>query len=614
MTENILSAIKRGENVLIHAPGGTGKTYLLKQIAEKCIEWKKKIACVAPTGVAALGLSNKILTSEGVANISGTTIHSWGGIGIGDLPADKLLEKVLRWPSSKAKWVTVDIIITDEISMVSAELLDKLDYIAKRIRRIPKPFGGIQLVLAGDFLQLPPVKAEWAFKSMIWDSLVLKPFSLYEPQRYPDIKWFQLLLRVRKAQHTPDDIKFLQTRVRAYEKWRRDMELNTDETIIKPTVLHSRRADVDLDNDVELQKLQNKEEIIYNCTDLFVPFLHHAKPDRYFNNLDDAIPKTVTMRIGAQVMLKANLDVEAGYVNGSRGVVVGMSPEMVTVKWVNGLTTEVGQHVWVQEDKEGKASRSQIPLILAWALTIHKAQGATLDYAICNLGPTVFCAGQAYVSLSRVRSSDGLLLELFYPKVITADPDALAFAESIEEREAENQEGETLVENEIEDTVEEFEGAPLGDFEKGAPKDSFSAVTFDDPPETPDVEPEEEIIYFMNFVGLKKKKSSKKIEKHETAKPAIDDYDFQARYAKIKEWRAVLAKEQQVPAYRIINNATLNDICYYKPSSPEELLKIKGMGPASIDNYGDELLKLIKSPPVVRRLLNKNVAIDRDHL
>lgn len=569
--DNIINAVLNKQNILIHAPGGVGKTWLLKKIAEKCLESKKKIGCVAPTGVAALGLSIKTTMFA----MSGSTIHSWSGIGLGDGPVEKLLEKVLKWPGSRAKWLNVDILIIDEISMLGAELLDKLDYIGKRVRRNTKPFGGIQIVMGGDFLQLPPVKEKWAFKAVIWAQLGLRPFSLYEPQRYPDINWFHLLLRVRKAQHTQEDIKFLFSRVKAYEKWRKDMENNTDAAIIKPTVLHSTRADVDFDNEIELNKLDPKSEIVFTATDIFTPFNTHGKKEYYLKTLEDAIPKSITLRVGAQVMLKANLDTEAGYVNGSRGVVVRTNEAGVMVKWMNGCTTQITPHTWTQEDKDGKMVRQQIPLILAWALTIHKSQGGTLDYAICNLGPTVFSPGQAYVALSRVRSSEGLLIESLYPKGIKADPEALSFAEDIENRENEDNKNDN-----IEDTKDENDGDILSG------------------------EQEVEVIYVMRFVG--RDISKKKPQKYESITPPKNDPVFDGRVRKLREWRYSLAQEANIPAYRIINNTCMYDICYYKPMTLENLGKIKGIGPASIEAYGSDILKVIHTPE--KRMLPKNTA------
>jgi ATP-dependent DNA helicase PIF1 len=630
--EDIIEAVKNKENILIHSPGGTGKSYLLKILAQKCLEWKRRIACTAPTGVAALGLSQKF----GVISISGCTINSFGGIGLGDAPVEKLLERVLKWPGSRAKWMLTDVLEIDEISMTAAGMLDNLDYIARHVRRINKPFGGMQLIFGGDFLQLPPPKAKWAFTATVWDQLKLKPFSLYTPQRYPDEEWFHLLLRVRKAQHTAHDVKFLFTRVRAYEKWLKDMQTAGDDpNIVKPTVLHSRKADVELDNDVELQKLEASNEVTFTATDLFKPFSHHAKKEYYLKSLEDAIPKSITLRVGAQVMLKANLDQKEGYINGSRGVIVNICAPTVMVKWVSGETTEVGENVWTQEDKDGKATRAQIPLILAWALTIHRCQGATLDYAICNLGPTVFSPGQAYVALSRVRSSDGLLLQEFYPNVIKADPDALAFVEGIETATSrprtskvqspvvedvtvEYTEEENL-ENLGEENIESIEDIGEENIESIEDIGEENLESIEDIGEENLESTEEvEVVYVMNFVGWtprdpmansnnEKKVRKSKIEKYESVVAPTDDYLFSELFENMKAWRGMLATEQAIPAYRIMNNATLTDICYYRPATLEDLIKIKGIGPANIENYGEEILKLIVSSTPKRRL-GKNLA------
>ena len=129
---------------------------------------------------------------------------------------------------------------------------------------------------------------------------------------------------------------------------------------------------------------------------------------------------------------QSKFDIDAGLANGSRGVVTSINKMGVEVKWVNGNTTIVIPHLWESDDKEASWSRLQIPLILAWSMTIHKIQGCTLDSVICNIGTSIFCAGQAYVALSRVRSLNGLFIEELYPKVIQADPDALKFVSKME--------------------------------------------------------------------------------------------------------------------------------------------------------------------------------------
>jgi hypothetical protein len=188
---------------------------------------------------------------------------------------------------------------------------------------------------------------------------------------------------------------------------------------------------------MELDKLET-EEYIFVATDTFLPRTKWSRQDKYTAILDQAIPDKISLKIGAQVMLKANLDISSGLANGSRGVIVDITEENIDVKWLNGRTTHVTFYTWESEDKEGCASRTQIPLILAYSITIHGCQGCTLDYVICDLGGSIFSNGQAYVALSRVRSSEGLFLKDFIPQRIMVDADALEFIDSMTTNESIN--------------------------------------------------------------------------------------------------------------------------------------------------------------------------------
>jgi ATP-dependent DNA helicase PIF1 len=150
--------------------------------------------------------------------------------------------------------------------------------------------------------------------------------------------------------------------------------------------------------------------------------------------LDDILPKSVAFKVGAQVMLKVNLNVKKGLVNGSRGVILQMEREFVFVRFINGQRIRVPLHTCVIEDKDGKASRTQIPFILAHSLTIHKVQGATLDFVICDLGPSVFAEGQAYVALSRARNIKGLFISEFFPPCIKVNKQALKYSKELKKK------------------------------------------------------------------------------------------------------------------------------------------------------------------------------------
>ncbi len=442
--KRLFLAVENKQNILLHGLGGCGKTKCLKDIASHFILKGSVVACTATTGIAAVGLS----VPE--KRISGSTLHSWAGVKLGDKPPQRLVAEVNNNDPAKKRWLDTDILIIDEVSMLSAEFIDKLDYVGRSVRRTPdSPFGGLQIIFSGDFLQLPPVKAKWVFESIVWKEMAtatentsaLQSFILEEPKRYNDLDWFHKLMRFRKAQHTPEDVKFLHSRVKAYETWLASPAAK-DLTSVKPTMLYSKNVDVEFQNETELRKLPSFP-IEFLAVDTFTKYNGYAKRDDYIRPLEDAIPTCISLNVGAQVMLKANLDIKAGLANGSRGVIsaiLGSLEAGVQVKWLNGKTTTVTMHTWLREDKDGKASRTQIPLILAWAYSIHKAQGCTLDYAICDLGPSIWLPGQAYVALSRVRSSAGLFLIEFYPPGIKAEPLALAYVEKIEK---ESREGVT---------------------------------------------------------------------------------------------------------------------------------------------------------------------------
>ena len=437
--ERVSHHVEKGTNVLLHGPGGTGKSFILREIALRLIKRGKRVALTATTGIAAINLNvgrgvDPVQADERYS-ISGCTLHRWSGIGLGDQPVATLFARVTHDDRAKKRWLNTSILIIDEISMLGAGLMDKLDFIGKNVRQNPSPFGGLQLVLSGDFLQLPPVKDKWLFESKVWGELSLEPIIFETPKRYQDTHWFHTLLRIRKGMCEPDDQKLLEDRVEAYRRW--SSSKKEDILAIKPTILHSKRADVEYENEQELEKLPGPSKT-FTAFDLYTPLKFRdargstRDKEHYIKPLDDAIPKVISLKVGAQVMLKANLDIDAGLANGSRGVITDIFEASVNVKWLSSIITTVSIHTWIQEDQEGRAVRSQIPLILAWSSTIHKAQGGTLDYAICNIGSNVFCPGQAYVALSRVRSSTGLLLSEFYPTAIKADVKAMGVVEEME--------------------------------------------------------------------------------------------------------------------------------------------------------------------------------------
>lgn len=426
MEDQIYELVDNRQNILFSGVGGVGKSTFLKKVAERSIENGIYTCCTATTGVAAITLSMP------EKKISASTLHSWAGIGVGEFPAQKLAAMVKNKDQARKRWCETQLLIIDEISMLGRELFEKLDYIGRTLRRCPdKPFGGIQLLVSGDFLQLPPVRDQWIFTSPVFEECNFRVVIFTIPRRFDDIEYFHMLLRIRKGEHTKNDLATLESKVVEYNKWcEREVK---DDLEVKPTIVYPKKVDVDEYNEGELMKLPGALKDFIGI-DNFKPYTSLAKYDDYIKKLDDHIPKSVRLKVGAQVMLKVNLDVSGNLVNGSRGVVVAMHSESIEVKFLSGRVLSVDLFNFTTENKEAKATRKQIPFILAWASSIHKSQGSTLDWVIGDLGPSVFSYGQAYVALSRVRNLKGLLLRDFYPSCIKVDKDALAYNKLLEER------------------------------------------------------------------------------------------------------------------------------------------------------------------------------------
>ncbi len=417
-------AVHDGETVLLHGPGGCGKTFQLRNLASQLVDEGKVVAMTAFTGVAAINLN----VPE--KKIKSRTLNSWSGIGLGKESAEKLATKVQLDKRARDRWNKTDVLMCDEVSMIGAMLFSKLDYVARKVRNCDEPFGGLQVIYSGDFLQLPPVKDDWVFNCPEWDDTPLRPFSFKEPKRYDDRAWFETLLRIRIGKPSQEDIQLLYSRLAAYEQLMRTLR----PTDVRPTTLYSRRIDVTSMNHIEMDKLSS-EEVSYESIDMFTAYKRGTKADAYETQIDETISKTIKLKIGAQVMLKANLSVETGLVNGSRGVVVTTGEDFVNVKFVSGRVERIERWRWSNEDDSGAYIRDQIPLILAWSLTIHQVQGATLDYAIIDLGRSVFEDNQAYVALGRVRSIGGVFLSAFVEESIRASTEALRYVAVLEETE-----------------------------------------------------------------------------------------------------------------------------------------------------------------------------------
>jgi ATP-dependent DNA helicase PIF1 len=396
-----------GKSIFLTGAAGTGKSAALKMFI-KIHKSEKIMGVTSTTGISAL-------------LFGGVTIHSFLGIGLGQGSVESIVGKLYKRPHIRKKWCDTEVLIIDEISMLSPELFDKLENVARRIRHNEKPFGGIQLILSGDFLQLPCIGSDdFCFESKSWNKCIEKTVYLTEIMRQKDLEFQNCLNDVRIGLLTKKTRKILNSRV--------GIELKNDFGV-KPTKLFSTNYSVDYINNKELDLLaiSDPEFFEYNM---------EIHPYPGVNNKEYAIekykkscnaPETLQLCIGAQVMLLWNLDTEGGLVNGSRGVVTSFVGDIPNVKFINGREVSIDYNIWESEEQDKKILRViQIPLKLAYALTIHKSQGCSLDYAEIDLSNS-FAKGQAYVALSRVKNLDGLsIIDIDFDKIV-ADEKAVEF-------------------------------------------------------------------------------------------------------------------------------------------------------------------------------------------
>jgi ATP-dependent DNA helicase PIF1 len=419
-----LDLAKKGESFFLTGPGGSGKSYVLDEICTALESQKKKVAVTAMTGCAALLLGHKA-----------KTLHSWAGVGLAKEPATALTQKIRSYHPCFRRWLTTDTLIVDEVSMLTPEFLEKLNTIAKGVRRDLRPMGGLQIIFVGDFFQLPPVNKEsrngvpttFVFESEIWKTIVPEKVELKQIIRQQDPVFHAILEEARHGRLSKNSLEILKTRQNL--PWQ-DLE-------IRPTLLFSRRAEVDHVNSSNLKALTG-ERHTYKAETVLLPIPSTVGLDtdsediKYkIQRLDRDAPylTELTLAVGAQVMLITNLDFELGLVNGSRGVITGFSQDglhLPLVKFRSGLPIPIGPATWESEDMEG-LQRQQIPLRLAYALTIHKAQGATLDCALIDIGTSTFECGQAYVALSRVKNLESLYIWDLEPAAFRANSKVVDF-------------------------------------------------------------------------------------------------------------------------------------------------------------------------------------------
>jgi ATP-dependent DNA helicase PIF1 len=407
--------MKNGRNVFLTGPAGTGKSYLL----EVFINWYKTnnylddeshqtVYITSTTGLSAL-------------LIKGMTIHRFAGIGIGDKDVETYFKKIIKIKEIRRRWQRVNVLIIDEISMMDAELFDKLEELARKIRRNDRPFGGIQIILSGDFLQLPPIgDTKFCFESKSWN-FINKTFYFTEIVRQNNSTLQNVLNKVRLGIVDNDVKELLNSCI--------DKNLIHEDNI-KPTLLFSIKNKVIDYNNRELKKIidSGKKHCEYNATYDF-----NKKLDKEESIYKDLINKQyyiedkIILSIDSQVMLTINMP-ESNLANGSKGIVIDFDEfDNPIILFSNKKVLAIQPHEYILEEGKVIVKKRQLPLILAWAITIHKAQGMTLDFIKTDIGYSIFEYGQAYVVLSRIKSIDGLsLINIDYSK-IKAHPKILEY-------------------------------------------------------------------------------------------------------------------------------------------------------------------------------------------
>ncbi len=380
-----LNILRTGANVFLTGSPGSGKTHTVRTYIEWLRDHSIEPSITASTGVAA-------------THIHGMTIHAWSGIGITEHFTPYEIDRIAGKEPVAKRIQKTSVLIIDEISMLSGTVLDAVDMVCRQVRGNEMPFGGIQVVLVGDFFQLPPVAGRgrtvpFAFESNAWKSLHLVTCYLTEQHRQDDGSFLSLLSAIRSGSFADDEGELLRERFKKIE----EVDLDVPR-------LYTHNADVDRLNDAQLAQLPGNGHVFKMESTGTANLVESLKRGCLS-------PERLTLKEGAIVMCTKN-NSAMGYANGTLGKVVGFDEnnDYPIIETRDERTITIPPVDWVVED-EGKirAKISQIPLRLAWAITIHKSQGQSLDAAAMDLS-RAFEYGQGYVALSRVRTLEGLHL------------------------------------------------------------------------------------------------------------------------------------------------------------------------------------------------------------
>lgn len=378
-----LDILKSGYNVFLTGAPGSGKTFLVNKYIDYLRKNNVALAITASTGIAA-------------THMGGTTLHSWSGLGIREELDDAEVKEICKKGYMRGRIKSANVLIIDEISMIKASQFEAVNKICQYVRRNPRPFGGLQVVCSGDFFQLPPVERDgreikFVNESDVWGKMEMKVCYLDEQHRTKDKKLHKILNYIRES-------KAEESKKLLYEELKKTKDLKK-----VLTKLYTHNIDVDSINYAELAKIKGKE-YYFQMTMRGNPMVADILKKSCL------APEKLILKEGAEVMFIKN-NFEAGYVNGTQGKVIGFGAgDLPIVKTEDGKKITVAYADWsIEEENSLVAGISQVPLRLAWAITVHKSQGMNLNSAEIDLSKC-FLEGMGYVALSRLRSLKGLRL------------------------------------------------------------------------------------------------------------------------------------------------------------------------------------------------------------
>lgn len=513
-----LRVMLSGESVFLTGPPGSGKTFVLNKFIELAKKQKKRIAITASTGIAA-------------THIGGTTIHSWSGLGI----RDELTDRDQKWIKENdrllKRYNNTDILIIDEVSMLHGYRLDMINQVCQWLRGSSEAFGGLQVILTGDLFQLPPISrsgsgADFVHLSKAWQELAPKICYLSEQHRQADDSLLDVLQAMRMGDVMQAHFDALSER------------LGAESSSGSVTKLYSHNEDVEQINQGHLDELGGEAKT-------YVMETHgvQAKVEQLMKSV--LAPEVLVLKKGAEVMFVAN-NFSQGFVNGSRGSVVDFVDGMPRIRLhKNNRIIAVEKHSWaLEEDGKERARVNQLPLRLAWAITIHKSQGMSLDSAEIDLS-RAFTPGMGYVALSRVRSLDGVFLKGINNTALKMHPEIYSFDSDLRNASLVLAEA---VPHQLETIDESVEGSGQASGVDGS------------------------------LLEL------------------------------LKTWRSQEAGLRRVPLYMVAGNKTLEALATNKPIDERSLKLVTGIGPKMIERYGSDLISLIREHLGAGELIDPRLA------